>query len=52
MRLAAQAEAEAIKALRNNPGLVALTQAERWGGQLLRTTLPGGSIPMLDLNAN
>ena len=67
VRLAAQAEAEAIKlrgeaeagaiklrgdALRDNPGLVALTQAEKWDGQLPRTMLPGGSIPMLNLNAN
>ena len=39
-------------ALRDNPGLVALTQAEKWDGQLPRTMLPGGSIPMLNLNAN
>ncbi|MBN9054798.1 MAG: Band 7 protein [Shinella sp. 65-6] len=67
VRLAAQAEAEAIKlrgeaeagaiklrgdALRDNPGLVSLTQAEKWDGQLPRTMLPGGSIPMLNLNAN
>ena len=67
VRLAAQAESEAIKlrgeaeaeaikargdALKDNPGLVALTQAEKWDGQLPRTMLPGGSIPMLNLNAN
>ncbi len=67
VRLAAQAESEAIKlrgeaeaeaikargdALKDNPGLVSLTQAEKWDGQLPRTMLPGGSIPMLNLNAN
>lgn len=56
IRLRGEAEAEAIKArgdaLRDNPGLVSLTQAERWDGQLPRTMLPGGAIPMLNLNAN
>ena len=67
VRLAAQAESEAIKlrgeaeaeaikargdALKDNPGLVSLTQAEKWDGQLPRTMLPGGSIPMLNLNTN
>ncbi|WP_421590912.1 prohibitin family protein [Shinella sp. M27] len=67
VRLAAQAESEAIKlrgeaeaeaikargdALKDNPGLVSLTQAEKWDGQLPRTMLPGGSVPMLNLNAN
>lgn len=56
IRLRGEAEAEAIKArgdaLKDNPGLVSLTQAERWDGQLPRTMLPGGSIPMLNLNAN
>lgn len=37
---------------KDNPGLVSLTQAERWDGQLPRTMLPGGVIPMLNLNAN
>ncbi|SFT47562.1 prohibitin family protein [Mesorhizobium sp. YR577] len=65
VRLQAQAEAEAIQlrgdaealaikargdALRDNPGLVALTQAERWNGQLPQTMLPNGSIPMLNLD--
>jgi regulator of protease activity HflC (stomatin/prohibitin superfamily) len=67
VRLAAQAEAEAIQlrgeaeagaiklrgdALKDNPGLVSLTQAEKWDGQLPRTMLPGGAIPMLNLNTN
>ena len=56
IQLRGEAEAEAIKArgdaLKDNPGLVSLTQAEKWDGQLPRTMLPGGSIPMLNLNAN
>ncbi|WP_312409884.1 prohibitin family protein [Shinella sp.] len=54
IRLRGDAEAEAIKArgdaLKDNPGLVALTQAEKWDGQLPRTMLPGGAVPMLNLN--
>ena len=53
--LAGNAEAAAIKArgdaLKENPGLVALTQAERWDGKLPSTMLPGGSVPMLNLQA-
>lgn len=64
VRLQAQAEAEAIKlrgdaealaikargdALRNNPGLVSLTQAEKWDGRLPTTMLPNGALPMIDL---
>lgn len=56
IRLRGEAEAEAIKArgdaLKDNPGLVALTQAEKWDGQLPRTMLPGGAVPMLNLNPN
>jgi regulator of protease activity HflC (stomatin/prohibitin superfamily) len=56
IRLRGDAEAEAIKArgdaLKDNPGLVALTQAEKWDGQLPRTMLPGGAVPMLNLNPN
>lgn len=55
IRLRGDAEALAIKArgdaLRDNPGLVALTQAERWNGQLPQTMLPSGSIPMLNLDS-
>lgn len=47
------AEASAIKArgdaLRDNPGLVQLTEAEKWDGALPTTMVPGGSIPMLSL---
>jgi len=64
VRQAAQAESEAIKlrgdaealaikargdALRENPGLVALTQAERWDGKLPTTMVPGSAVPMLSL---
>ena len=47
------AEAEAIQArgtaLRDSPGLVLLTQAERWDGRLPATMLPGNAVPMLSL---
>ena len=53
IRIKGDAEATSIKArgdaLRENPGLVALTQAEKWNGQLPTTMLPGGSVPMLQL---
>jgi regulator of protease activity HflC (stomatin/prohibitin superfamily) len=53
IRLKGDAEAQAIKArgdaLRDNPGLVSLTQAEKWNGQLPTTILPNGAIPMLNL---
>jgi regulator of protease activity HflC (stomatin/prohibitin superfamily) len=62
VRQRAQAEAEAItlrgnaeataidargKALRDNPALVSLVQAERWDGKLPVTMIPGGAVPML-----
>ena len=65
VRQRAQAEAEAItlrgnaeataidargKALRDNPSLVGLVQAERWDGKLPVTMLPGGAVPMLTLS--
>ncbi|MNE59598.1 hypothetical protein D3C80_1547040 [compost metagenome] len=53
IRIMGDAEATSIKArgdaLRENPGLVALTQAEKWNGQLPTTMLPDGSVPMLQL---
>lgn len=53
IRIKGDAEAASIKArgdaLRENPGLVALTQAEKWNGQLPTTMLPSGSVPMLQL---
>ncbi len=55
IRLRGDAEAAAIRArgdaLRSNPNLVQLTQAERWDGKLPSTMLPGGAIPMLNLGA-
>ncbi|MCI0668528.1 MAG: hypothetical protein L0Y43_10795 [Methylococcaceae bacterium] len=54
IRLRGQAEAEAIKArgaaLRDNPNLPVLVQAERWDGKLPLTMLPGAVVPMLNLN--
>lgn len=54
IRIKGDAEAASIKArgeaLRDNPGLVALTQAEKWNGTLPTTMLPSGSVPMLQLN--
>lgn len=53
IRMAGEAEASAInakgKALRDNPALVGLVQAERWNGQLPVTMIPGGAVPMLQL---
>ncbi len=64
VKLAADAEAHAIqvkgdaeaavianrgKALRDNPGVVALIQAERWDGVLPTTMPPGGAVPFLNL---
>lgn len=52
-RIAGEAEAYAIdakgRALKDNPALVSLTQAERWDGKLPATMIPGGAVPMLDL---
>lgn len=51
IRIKGEAEASAIKsrgaALRDNPGLVDLTQAERWNGQLPQTMVPNGAVPFL-----
>lgn len=54
VRLQGQAEADAInargEALRNNPDLVALVQAERWNGVLPSTMLPSGTLPIIGTN--
>ena len=54
-KLKGEAEASAIRAkgdaLKDNPNLVALTQAERWNGVLPTTMIPGGTTPMLNLQA-
>lgn len=51
IRLKGAAEAEAIRlhgqALRDNPGFVALTTAERWDGQLPTTMIPNGTVPFI-----
>lgn len=51
--LRSEAEASSIErkgqALRNNPNIVQLMQAERWNGQLPRTMVPNGAVPVLAL---
>lgn len=53
IRLRGIAEAEAIsargEALRNNPSLVALVQAERWDGVLPSTMPPMGTLPIINV---
>jgi regulator of protease activity HflC (stomatin/prohibitin superfamily) len=53
IRIRGDAEAAAIKArgdaLKDNPTLVTLTQAERWDGHLPTTMIPGAAVPMLNL---
>ncbi len=52
-RLRGEAEAAAIdargKALRDNPALIGLVQAEKWNGVLPTTMVPGGSLPMFNV---
>lgn len=52
-RIQGEAEASAIKAkaeaLRDNAGLIALTQAEKWDGKLPTTMIPGSTIPFMDM---
>jgi regulator of protease activity HflC (stomatin/prohibitin superfamily) len=51
--LKGDAEAQAIKAradaLASNANLIALTQAEKWNGQLPTTMVPNGAVPFLNL---
>ena len=53
VELRGNAEAAAIKAkgdaLNSNPGLVALTQAEKWNGQLPTTMLPNSTVPFMSV---
>lgn len=53
VKLRGAAEATAIRArgeaLRDNPSLVGLVQAERWDGKLPATMVPGSALPMLSL---
>ena len=50
-RLRGDAEAAAIQAkaaaLRDNPGYVALTAAEKWDGKLPQTMVPGSAVPFV-----
>jgi len=52
-RLRGDAEATAIRAksdaLRDNAGLIALTQAEKWDGKLPTTMIPGSTVPFMDV---
>jgi len=51
--LTGEAEADAIKAkgaaLRDNPSLIELVQAERWNGILPTTMIPGSTVPFLNV---
>jgi regulator of protease activity HflC (stomatin/prohibitin superfamily) len=53
IRLTGEAEAAAITArgaaLRDNPALIQLVQAERWNGVLPSTMLPSGTVPFIDV---
>lgn len=53
VRLLGEAEATAIdakgKAIRENPGLIELTKAEKWNGSLPTTMIPGSTIPFIDV---
>ncbi len=54
IKLRGEAEAAAIRArgaaLGDNPNLVNLVQAEKWDGRLPVTMLPGGAVPMINLD--
>ena len=53
IRLRGDAEAAAIRAkadaLRDNAGLIALTQAEKWDGKLPTTMIPDSTVPFMDM---
>jgi regulator of protease activity HflC (stomatin/prohibitin superfamily) len=52
-RIQGEAEAAAIKAkseaLKDNAGLIALIQAERWNGALPTTMIPDSTVPFMDV---
>lgn len=54
IRLRGDAEAQAInargKALRENPDLIGLVQAEKWNGVLPTSMIPGSTVPFLNVN--
>lgn len=53
IRIKGEAEAAAISArgaaIRENPGLVELTTAEKWNGVLPQTMVPGSTVPFIGL---
>jgi regulator of protease activity HflC (stomatin/prohibitin superfamily) len=53
VKLQGDAEAHAInargKALRDNPSLVELVQAEKWDGKLPTTMVPGQTVPFINV---
>jgi len=53
IRLKGEAEAAALQAkaaaLRDNPGYVALTAAEKWDGKLPTTFVPGSTVPFVTI---
>ena len=53
IRIRGEAEASAIRArgeaLRDNPSLVDLVQAERWNGALPTTMVPGSAVPFMNV---
>lgn len=53
VELQGEAQAKAIaskgKALRENPELIQLTQAEKWDGKLPSTMVPNGAMPMMNI---
>jgi len=53
IRLTGEAEAAAIdvkgRALRDNPSLIELVQAERWNGILPTTMVPGSAVPFINV---
>lgn len=54
IRIRGEAEAAAIeargRALRDNPMLIDLVQAERWNGALPTTMIPDSTVPFMDMN--
>lgn len=54
IRLRGEAEATAInakgEALRDNPSLISLIQAEKWDGVLPTTMVPNGTVPFLNVD--
>lgn len=54
--LRGDAEANAIRAkgtaLRDNPALVGLVQAERWNGTLPTTMIPNSTVPFMNMDKN